>query len=272
MASLLRHKNSWRLILGLFAAMIVLRATSLPAAPINYGNFGPDPPGVTMYLNVTESSATDPIPPGRFGPPELNINVLDFDPTEFAASSTSGASDITDVQLNFTLMAVPNAGITSILVSESGDFTLLGGGTVVTQVAAGLAVQVEILAVDGSPLAVPLNVFASDFFLADLISDGPALVAPWGNSVFVDFAAELVAANIPFNLGVTKAKVVIDDQLIAISEAASVAFIAKKDFRIGPEFEVVPEPASLAMMMFAIAGFGFAFRRRIARSLRERLG
>ena len=272
MISQLRHAYDGRLVISVFAAAIALWATSSPAAPINYGDFGPDPPGVTMYLQVTESSATDPIPPGRFGPPDLNGNVLDFDPSEFVAVASGGDLDITDVQLNFTLMTVPQSGITSMVISETGDFTLIGGGTALTQVAAGLSVQVDILAVDGISLVIPLSVFVSTSFAADLASDGPVQVAPWGNSLLVDFEAALNNAGISFDLGVSKAEVVIDDQLIAISEAASIAFIAKKDFRIGPEFVTVPEPTSLAMMMFTIAGYGFAFRRRILRSIRKRLG
>jgi PEP-CTERM motif len=174
------------------------------------------------------------------------------------------------VQLNFRLMTVPNSGLTSMTISESGDFTLFGGGTALTQVAAGIGIQVDILAVDGIPLAVPLNLFDSTSFVADLLNDGPVQNAHWGNNLLIDFAAALNNANIPFNLGVTKAEVVIDDQLLAISEATSIAIIAKKDFKIGQEFQKVPEPTSLAMMMLAIAGYGFALRRRIVRSIRRR--
>ncbi len=264
MISQLRQACDWRWVFCLCAAMLAFNTTSSLAVPINYGDFGPDPPGVTMYLAVTESSATDPVPPGRYGPPDLIGNVLDFDPTEFVAFATASNLDITDVQLNFTVMTLPGTAVQSLSISEEGDYTLFGSGTGVTQVAAGLAIQVDILEVDGVLLPGPLSVSASDSLSFDLIND-PGVVEPWSNGLTIDLLAALNLAEIPFELGVTKAKVVIDDQLLAISEPNSIAFIAKKDFTI--DVEAVPEPTSLAMMMIAIAAYGVAFRRRILRAL-----
>lgn len=258
-----------RLLAWLFAAALILQASALRAAPINYGNFGPDfPPGVLMYLGVTESSGTDPLPPGKFGPPQLTGDVLDFDPTEFVAFASGGSADITDVQLNFTLMSLPLTGITSLLFTEGGDFTLMGAGTALTQVVAGLSISIDILEVDGVPLGTPLQWNASNAFMANLVADGPAVLAFWDNGLLVDFGAILDDEEIEYELGVSKAKVAIDDQLLAFSESNSIAFIAKKDFTIWPNVAIdpsfmIPEPTSLAMMVIAIVGFGIAFRRRI---------
>lgn len=262
-----RNASLWGFVFVLFA---VLSVGAMPAwaAPINYGDFGPDPPGATRYLQVTESSATDPIPPGRYGEPTLNQNTLDFNPTQFVAFAAGGDLDITDVQLNYTLMTTPLAGATNMLITESGDFTLIGGGTALTQVAAGVAIQIDILAVDGSPLADPISKAFSETFSANLVDDGPIQVAPWGNSLFIDFEAILDDYEVPFELGVSKANIVIDNQLIAISEATSVSFIAKKDFRIRTNVEIVPEPASLAMMFVAVGAFGCVVRRRFVRGRR----
>ena len=142
--------------------------------------------------------------------------------------------------------------------------TLFDSRTGVTRVAAGVVIQVDILEVDGVLLPGPLSVSASDSLSFDLIND-PGIVEPWSNGLAIDFLAELSSAEIPFELGVTKAKVVIGDQLLAISEPNSIAFIAKKDFTIN--VEAVPEPTSLAMMMIAIAAYGVAFRRRIFRAI-----
>jgi hypothetical protein len=75
---------------------LALSAPAAYAAPINYGDFGPDfPPGVTIYVDVQESSGTDPDLPDEFGAPYIYGDILDFDPT-IVAWSGDGAADVTD--------------------------------------------------------------------------------------------------------------------------------------------------------------------------------
>src|SRR5215213_11044438 len=81
---------------------LTLISISAQAATINYGNFGPVPPGVS-FISVAESSGTDAVP--LYGPPTSFSVGLDFDPANFVASATNGAADITDGQLNFTISA-----------------------------------------------------------------------------------------------------------------------------------------------------------------------
>lgn len=254
-----RSHSSRRIAIALFLALASGTAT-VTAAPVNHGDFGP-------YLDVTESSATDPIPPARFGEPTLNADVLDFDPNEFVASASGGDLDITDVQLNYTFMTTPLAGVTSMTVTESGDLSLTGDGTALTQVAAGLSIRITILAVDGNPLSTPVDYFASSSFNATLFDDGP--VPNWVNSLEIDLGLILDQEEIPFEQGVSKADVVIGNQLIAISEADSLAFIVKNDFRIGTRLQRVPEPSSWALMLLAAAVFGLAHRRRLAPATRR---
>jgi len=244
------------------------------SASIHYGDFGPDyPPGVTMYLDVEESSGTDPVPPARYGAPALSGDVLHFKPTQFVASATGGQSDITDGQLNFRMMILQHpdmvaGGMTTLQVSEAGDYSLFGGGTAATAVAAGVSASVKILAVDGAPIA-PINLFASNSIVRDLVSDGPVVLAPWSNGLLIEFGPVLAANNIDFKYGVTKAEVAINDQLLATSEPNSIAFIAKKDFVIEPgikpngdfTWENVPEPASAAMLI-SLVGWVWLRRQR----------
>lgn len=246
------------------AALLAGASSSSLAAPVQYGDFVGSS---AMYLDVTESSGTDPVPPGRFGPPSVSGDDLDFDPTEFVASATDDLSDVTNVQLNFDVMAkeangVVAGGLTSILLSESGDFSLLGSGTELTSVAAGVSMDVDILEVDGSPIT-PISVFASSSINRDLATDGPVVLAPWNNGLLVEFAPVLSANGVDFEFGVTKAEIVIDDQLIAISEPDSVAFIAKKDFTLEPDVFLnpafVPEPATALLLLTAL---GLAARCR----------
>src|SRR5690349_6889205 len=105
--SMLRTLKSTALRTTALGALFVLVLGSVPAlaATINYGNFGPVPPGVT-FTNVSESSGTDPVP--LYGPPTPFTTGLDFDPQNFVSSANGGTQDVTDGQLNF--------GITGSLV------------------------------------------------------------------------------------------------------------------------------------------------------------
>src|SRR5438270_709188 len=81
-----------------FSAAVLAAGPAAHAATINYGDFPVPPAGIT-FQQVTESSGTDPVP--LYGPPTPFVVGLDFDPTSFVSSSTNGAADITDGQLNF---------------------------------------------------------------------------------------------------------------------------------------------------------------------------
>lgn len=270
MTSQLRQAFAWTV-----CAALAVGGSSAFAATINYGDFGPDfPPGVTEYQDVRESSGTDT--PPLYNAPSLSGNTLDFDPGPFVASATDGDSDsdITDGQLNFDIEVIKGlndevaGGLESLIISESGDFSLMGAGTALTSVSAGVSADVRILEVDGSPIT-PVSTFASASIVRDLVTDGPVVLAPWSNSLLVEFGPVLAENDIPFEFGVTKAEVVINDQLIAISEPNSVSFIAKKDFAIdpgdinpNPDFEI-PEPASAALVMACLACVS-QLRRRVA--------
>lgn len=254
-----RHAFAW-----MVGVSLTIGASCSFAATINYGDFGPDyPPGVTIYQDVRESSGTDPIPPQRFGPPTLSGDNLDFAPTSFVASANGAESDTTDVQLNLGMQVVEGinnevgGGLTSLLITESGDYSLLGAGTASTSVVAGISADIDILEVDGVPIT-PISMFASSSISRDLVTDGPVALAPWNNGLLIEFGPVLAANNVPFQYGVTKAEVVLDDQLVAIGEAGSVSFIAKKDFLLQPGVTpnpnfVIPEPAS-AVLALALLG------------------
>lgn len=210
-----------------FAALAL--SASANAASINYGNFGPNGAGVT-FLGVTESSGTDPVP--LFGAPTLTLAGLDFDPTSFVAAASGGSADTTDGQLNFTVKNP--AGLSSISLAESGDYSLVGTGTAATKDFAGAIMQISVTEVNGVPV-VPFNLPPVNASVGFNLLANPGVVQPWSLGV---------TATIPTATKITGIKVTIDNQLIALSETGSVAFIAKKDFTITTGN--TPEPATLA--------------------------
>lgn len=248
------------LVLGLLATF-----TSIAnAASISYGNFGPVAPGIS-FLDVTESSGTDVVP--LYGAPDPYATGLDFDPKNFVASATGGVADITDGQLNFTVMGQNNGGnivaIGGISLFEGGDFTLAGSGTAATQVQAGAIVNVKITEIDGSAVT-PIILTPSNGGVAYNLAADAGIVQPWSLDLLVDVEAQLTSLGVPFIVGATKAEVVINNQLLAISEPSTVAFIAKKEFVIDivPDLGVLPEPGTLAMAGVALCGIGAISRRK----------
>ena len=235
--------------MALGLAVVALFSQLASGASISYGDFGPVPPGVS-FLDVKESSGTDPVP--LYGPPTPFATGLDFDPTSFAASSAGGGGDITDGQLNFTVMS--NGGITFLSLAEWGDYTLTGVGTAGTQVTAGTVVLAKVTEINGVSVA-PINLLPVNASVGFNLLANPGIVQPWSLGLGLNVAAQLGPGK-----AATKLDVAINNQLIAISEPGSVAFIAKKDFVI--TVETVPEPTTGILALAGTALGLAAFRRR----------
>ncbi len=253
-------RNPWRALASAALALIALAwgSASGQAASINYGNFGPVPPGIT-FLGVTESSITDPVP--LFGPPTPFVTGLDFDPTTFASSAAAGGLDITDGQLNFTIKSGPAGSIDAVSLFEGGDYTLAGLGTAATQAIAGAILRLSVIEIDGAGVA-PINLAPSSASVGFNLLANPGIVQPWSLGLTANIASQLAPG-----LHATGVKVVIDNQLLTLSEATSLAFLAKKDFQISVESHIVrqtvPEPSTALLAVLGGLGCTLLARSRL---------
>jgi hypothetical protein len=234
------------------------------AASINYGNFGPVPPSGVMFLQVTESSGTDPVP--LYGPPAPFDLGLDFDPIGFVASSSGGGADITDGQLNMTLMGAINGlavtGIGPVTVFEAGDYTLAGAGGPATSVFAGAIIRATVTQINGVNVA-PINLIPTNASFSDALP-GVEIVTPWSVGTTLDVGAQLAVLGFGPNQAATKVELAINNALVATSEPNSAAFIAKKEFQVsvGTDPGIIPEPGSMALAGLALCGLALAGRKR----------
>jgi hypothetical protein len=247
--TLTHHALSRRIALSLCASLLGLFSSVANAASISYGNFVA-PPG-TMFLNVTESSGTDAVP--LYGPPTPFATGLDFDPQSFVSSAAGGSADVTDGQLNFTIMAPV---VNSVSLFEAGDYTLAGIGGPATQVFAGAIIRATVTQINGVNVApvvlAPVNASFGDAL------PGSVITAPWSLGATLNVAAQMAGLGLG---NASKVEIAINNQLISISEATSVAFIAKKEFIITTDTEI-PEPGTLALAGLSLCGIVAASRRR----------
>ena len=138
---------------------------------------------------------------------------------------------------------------------SAGDYTLVGAGTVTTSTSVAAPVFLTLTEVNGigiSPTALYSGnlVFTPSGGTYDLLND-PGTGVIWNGSLFIDVDAALAAIHIDGRA--TKIVYHMDNTLTAISEANSIAFIAKKDGIVRLEVNV-PEPASMVLAFFGSLG------------------
>lgn len=221
-------------VLSVAVGALIL-SQSVADASINYGDFSLDGGSI---LDLTESSATDPLP--LFGAPITVGDSLSFSTGPFAAAQAGIGSDITAGQLSFIIQADPGLFIESISLDEIGDYLSLGGTAVVT--AGGTLVATILDPLTGGFVSEPIT-FDQAF---PLIGTGSGI---WTGESTVDIS----------NYQATRVRIDLDNSLIAsANHPADAAFIDKKAMTVNVDFAEIPEPATLALMGLGL----FAITRR----------
>ena len=238
---------------GLFAATVAasLSFVGTSDAAVFYGDyFGTN----VNYLDVKEDS------PPLFQAPIISGDSLIFNPTSFEAESSGGGVDLTDGTLSFILESKNGQTLDDLIIEESGFYTLVGAGTDITRVLAGLAATIQIVEIDGQapPSSPPSSLqYSQTFADYNLEDDGPAFLAAWDGQATFNIQDD-AEQQLGVTGQVTKVAVTIDNSLVAISEDGSASFIDKKGFRT---FVItVPEPGSLVLL--ASGGALLLARRR----------
>lgn len=222
-------------------------------ATISYPSVGPIGPGYT-FTNIAESSGTDGVP--LYGSPAAFVIGLSFAPTNFDASSAGGV-DLTDGQLNYTVVAGPGApGIPQVSFSEGGTFSLGGTGTAATSVSAGAVIHASVTEINGVSIA-PIILASSSSTIAYNLSANPGASQVWSLSASINIAAQLSGLGYGPGQVATRVDVVIDNQLLTVSESLATASISKADFGVAL---TIPEPATFSLVGVALAGVGMARR------------
>lgn len=233
------------------AALAIVCGLASPGwgASISYPTLGPIGPGYS-FTNITESSGTDAVP--LYGAPAAFIIGLNFAPSNFNASSAGGV-DLTDGQLNYTVVAGPGApGIPQVSFAEGGTFSLGGTGTAATSVSAGAVIHASVTEINGVSIAPIILASASSTATYDLIAN-PGAAQPWSLSATVNIAAQLAGLGYGPGQVATRVDVVIDNSLLAVSETLATASISKSDFGVTL---TIPEPACLSLVGIALAACG----------------
>ncbi len=244
-------------------AVVICFHSLADAAHIEYGDFT----GTTvMYLDVEEvANSPGDIAP-LYGPPNLVGNALGFDPTDdFRASPSVGHhGDITDGQLDFTLMADPGAAVTRLDLTADGVYTLSGTGTSATAVRYRSSItQLNIREIDGVPVSSPLILPGMAVHNSFDLSNGTMNDTPWSSTLSYNVNGALSIAGVAYQFGATKLDVVINNALSSSNEASSFSQIQATAFNFVPTTVPIPEPASLSLAGLAL--WVLAMTRRLRR-------
>ena len=135
----MKFHRSFQTVFGLVAILAIsLTCAITQAGTFHWGDFAGDE---VMFLDVTEDNdeATSLFAPEPgMGGPMVAGNSMHLDPQGFSSQS-SDSTDLIDSTLSTVIMAGAGNGITSIDISEFGDYSLGDAATVEPRVTCSIA-------------------------------------------------------------------------------------------------------------------------------------
>lgn len=218
-------------LVALMVAAVFSIAVARPASAVLWTNSSGTSPGLFSWSNGGSDQ-------GLFGDPVVVGSQFIFSPSNFRAVSSNGVAQTTADRLFVTIDIAPGNSLVAVSLSELGDYSILGTGTVQ----------------------------ASGFmFVTDLNSGNVASAVMSTNPVFPLSTTTSAAGiwsgliSVPLPNGATRVTIIVNNILQAISGANSTAYIEKKNAGLVLDI-IVPEPASLSML--ALGGLLMGRRRR----------
>ena len=256
-------KKSIRTV-GAITALLLVSMSVQAGITTYYGNFDAD---TVKYLDVNEDMTT-----GTYGVPSVVGDSLTFAPLGVeafadATATTNAISSQNDAQLQFGVTAKEGQAISGLEFSELGDYSMIGAGFAFVDVTANF--YVTIMDVDGEELQSAFTTVSSMTFTPN--ADGtvnhsaPFTQGVWDGDIYLNVLSMLDAEGISSVDGVTRMSVNLDNILVAYASPSGTSLIKKKDltgFTVTSEV-VIPEPASLVLILGTTCSLAFVRRRVI---------
>lgn len=252
--------------------LLTLLLASMSAHASISTNYGSHEAVSVWYNDVSETTDA-----GAYRAPIVTGDTLSFVPLGVKAESSDGGLDTNTAQLAFDIQAKAGKYVAGLLLSEEGDFSMQGlTGTDATYVDVTANFAITISEVDGASITPVTDNLSMTFSpnadgTFELITDGGGgssffnpYQGAWDGTIYIDLFEVLDNHSVPYNAGggVTLANLSLENILTADSESGTSSFIQKKvqsDFTITSN--IIPEPASLLLMVGTTSFFAF-FRRR----------
>lgn len=174
---------------------------------------------------------------GLFGSPVLvGGDTFVFFPSGFRAESVNGSAGAAYDRLEFQVDAFAGFSFSDIRITEYGDYGVIGTG----EVSAGGTLFVTNLG--------NANVF-TDNLLTNPASPITSGIGNWSGTAGVNVGAEHA----------TSLRIVLNNNLVAITDGTSIAWIEKKVFGSAVGIQIIPTPGTIGL---AFAGLVAMARRR----------